>query len=98
MTKVLLVLTVSNLLFIQCGSRQAPPRSDTSRNDRPTVDKKCDFSELKPLKARANYGSPLVSMPQPTYPLEAKERGIKGRVGVLVLVNVHNGNVENACV
>ena len=40
----------------------------------------------------------MVSMPKPTYPSEAKERGIKGQVSVLMLVNVQSGHVEKTCV
>ena len=50
------------------------------------------------MKARAIYGSPLLSMPQPEYPPAAKGRGIQGKVVVLLLVNVRSGLVEQACV
>jgi hypothetical protein len=50
------------------------------------------------MKAGANYGSPLISMPQPEYPLASKGRGIQGKVVLLLLVNVRSGLVEQACV
>jgi hypothetical protein len=59
---------------------------------------KCDFSKWTSLRARANYGSPMLSFPKPQYPAEAKERGAHGTVAVLLLVNVRTGLVEQACV
>jgi TonB family protein len=60
--------------------------------------KECDFSKWTSLRARANYGSPMLSFPRPQYPPEAKERGAHGTVAVLLLVNVRSGLVEQACV
>jgi outer membrane biosynthesis protein TonB len=97
MTKALLILIGLNLLMIQCGSHSRPD-SSKAKNDRSAGETKCDFSEFKPLKAKANYGSPMVSMPKPAYPPEAKERGVKGPVSVVMLVNVHSGQVEKTCV
>jgi hypothetical protein len=46
---------------------------------------------------KGTLGSPAVSMPQPQYPPEAKERKVAGPVMVKVLINVHTGLVERAC-
>jgi outer membrane biosynthesis protein TonB len=89
------------VLAIQCGSVRQRQQNSTSKipETTPTVHPNdCDFSRFKPLKARANYGSPVISMPQPVYPPEARANNVRGKVTVLLLVNVANGLVEEACV
>ncbi len=101
MSKLIPFLLLALVLVPQC--RSSSRRSDQSTNSQPIVKGKsekneCDFSKFAPMEARANYGSPVRSMPQPVYPPEARERGIKGRVSVLMLVNVRSGLVEQACI
>ncbi|HYX72078.1 MAG TPA: energy transducer TonB [Nitrososphaera sp.] len=59
--------------------------------------KECDFSLFKPFKIGLMQ-APAISMPKPTYPPEAKEQKIEGKVIVKILINVHSGEVEQACV
>lgn len=102
MLKLLLIHALPAVLAIQCGTshrrtteagRQGPGRVEQSAEKR-----KCDFSSFKPLKARANHGSPIISMPQPGYPPELKANGVQGKVALLLLVNVRSGLVEQVCV
>ena len=101
MAKLIPFLLLAAVLVPQCHSNSR--RSDESTNSRPivkdTIKKgECDFSKFAPMEAHANYGSQVLSMPQPVYPPDARDRGIKGRVSVLVLVNVRSGLVEQACI
>jgi outer membrane biosynthesis protein TonB len=104
MLKALLVLILPAAFGLQCGARQSPPAHQPSANSQQvnatpkTEQPKCDFSEYKPLKVRANRHSQMLSMPAPEYPLEAKRSGAGGSVAVLLLVNVRSGLVERACV
>ena len=50
----------------------------------------------KPLKGGVQ--SPAISLPQAVYPEEAKAQKLHGQVIVKVLVNLHTGVVEKACV
>jgi len=87
------------LFLIQCDrqrsetivSKDAPSPSPSSTKG------ECDFSKFSPMKAQTNHGSPVISMPRPQYPPEAKERGVEGKVAVRLLVNVRTGLVEQAC-
>ena len=100
---VILVLPASALL-IQCGANRKPlaeevaghvqPASQNSNSEK----RRCDFSSIKLMKARANHGAPLLSLPKPVYPTEAKRRKIEGTVVVLLLVNVRSGLVEQTCI
>ena len=99
MAKVIPFVVFVAALVAQCPS--SGHRSAESVNSQPKdkIEKKeCDFSHITPLGPRANYGSQLLSMPQPVYPEDLKQRGIKGRVSALLLVNVHTGMVEQACI
>jgi len=101
MLKLLLIHALPAVLVIQCGTNnrrasQAPPqRSEDIQQS--TEKKACDFSKFKPMKAQANHGSPVISMPQPAYPPELKANGVQGKVEVLLLVNVRSGLVEQVC-
>ena len=95
-------LTVSVFLVAQCGgvhnrsTQQSPPQAKQASTD--TQKKQCDFSDFKPLRLRATtLGSPVLSMPKPEYPVEAKERKLAGRIRVKILINVHTSLVEHAC-
>jgi outer membrane biosynthesis protein TonB len=95
------ILTLSVLVVAQCGvhtrsTEQSPPQANQASTD--TQKKQCDFSDYKPLRLRAStLGSPVLSMPQPEYPAEARERKLTGRITVNVLINVNTGVVEQAC-
>ena len=41
--------------------------------------------------------APVVSLPQPQYPQEARDRKLYGIVTIRVLVNLHTGLIERAC-
>ncbi|SRR6266404_2434125 len=100
MFKILLALLLPGALLIQCGRGGNQTTSSTTKNTQPTSMhsqmEKCGFSNFKPMKAQVNYGSPVLSMPQPAYPVTA--HGRQGKVVVLLLVNVRSGTVEQACV
>lgn len=49
------------------------------------------------MKFGASHHSPMVSIPKPGYPSEARAQGIQGTVTVLLLVNTRTGGVEQAC-
>jgi TonB family protein len=59
--------------------------------------KECEFSSFKPFKVGLMQ-APAISMPKPAYPPEAKAQKIEGKVLVKILINVHSGEVEQACV
>jgi len=94
-------LTLSVFLVAQCGvpsrsTQQAPPQAKPASKD--TQNKQCDFSDYKPLRlAASTLGSPVLSMPQPEYPVEARGRKLAGRITVKILIDVHTGLVEKAC-
>jgi outer membrane biosynthesis protein TonB len=104
MLKIVLILTLAPAFMIQCGSKRPQSGDGVARNDQQlsektnTENKRCDFSDVKPMRAGANSGAPRLSLPKPAYPPEAKERGIQGKVVVLLLVNTGSGLVERACV
>jgi hypothetical protein len=78
------------------STQQSPPQAKQASTD--TQETQCDFSDYKPLRLRATtLGSPVLSMPQPEYPAEARERKLAGRITVKILINVHTGLVERAC-
>ena len=99
--KTSFALILSVLLATQCGVRtrstqQSPPQAKPASTN--TQNKQCDFSDYKPLRlAASTLGSPVLSMPQPEYPVEAKERKLAGRITVEILINVQTGLVEQAC-
>ena len=99
MLKVIVSLLLATLFIDQCGPNRRPTDQAMNANVQPrdqTAD--CGFSKLGAMKPRATYSSPVVSMPRPIYPDDAKARGIKGAVTVILLVDVRSGQVENACV
>ena len=102
MLKLLLIHALPAVLVIQYGTsnRRATqvPQQGSGTVQQSAEKKTCDFSRFKPMKARANHGSSLVSMPQPAYPPDLKANGVQGRVAALLLVNVSSGLVEQACV
>ena len=99
MFKIPLALLLPGTLLIQCG-RGGHQTSSTTKNPQQTSMQsqmeKCGFSNFKPMKAQVNYGSPVLSMPQPAYAVTA--HGRQGKVVVLLLVNVRSGTVEQTCV
>lgn len=102
MLKPIFLFLLPVAFIVQCGARHPKPSArveqDPQRVSQNPENNKCDFSKFKPMKARANYSSPIVSMPQPEYPPASKGRGIQGKVVVLLLVNVRSGLVEQACI
>jgi TonB family protein len=42
--------------------------------------------------------APVINLPKPEYPPEAKAKNIAGRVVVKVLINAKSGEVERACI
>ena len=96
--KTFLIVALSPALLMMCGPRQPQSSQQVAANNEAAIRKpQCDFSEFKPMKARANYGAPLVSAPKPGYPPEARSQGIHGTVVMLLLVNTRTGGVEQAC-
>jgi len=79
----------------QCSKQ--PDHSSPTNQPSPAVSEKCDFSSYKPFKG-GMLQAPGVSLPQPQYPQEAKDRKLQGTVSVRVLVNLRSGLVERACV
>jgi TonB family protein len=104
MFKSLLILVLPVAFLTQCGANRKPSAEEVAEHSQPvsphsnTENRRCDFSERKAMKARANHGAPMLSMPKPAYPPQAKGRGIEGTVVVLLLVNVRSGLVEETCV
>ncbi|HJP93503.1 MAG TPA: energy transducer TonB [Pyrinomonadaceae bacterium] len=98
--KPTMVAVLLALIMVQCDRNQHRPDATASTpSPGPSAENgECDFSKFSPMKARANHGSPLISLPRPQYPPEAKERGVEGQVAVRLLVNVRTGLVEKACV
>jgi len=84
-------LPLATVLVPQCGPyhRQADQSINANVQPKDLTDD-CGFSKLGPMKPRATYSSPVISMPQAIYPDDAKARGIKGAVTVLLLVNVRS--------
>ena len=108
----LLWLLLFVVLSASCGDRQgaqhtpnssAPvnpsPAQGANANEAksPSPQVNCDFSSYKPLVRPISAG-PKISMPQPSYPSEAKEKGVGGMVRVKILINAESGHVEQACV
>jgi hypothetical protein len=97
--------TFTLLLLVVFAAQCNPLRTESSKQNPqqanlPTADsetKRCDFSIYNPLVLKGTLGSPAVSMPQPQYPPEAKDRKLAGPVTVKVLINVRTGLVERAC-
>jgi outer membrane biosynthesis protein TonB len=98
--KTHLLMPLSVLLMAQCGGHN-PSTQPSPQAEKATVaapEKRCDFSDYKPLQLQAaTLGSPVLRMPRPEYPSEARERKVAGPVTVRVLINVHTGHVEQAC-
>jgi hypothetical protein len=92
-----LIVVFLPALLMKCGSIQPQSNPVTANNQAVEAKSSCDFSNFKPMKARANYGAPLVSVPKPDYPPEARSQGIHGTVVMLLLVNTRTGGVEQAC-
>ena len=42
--------------------------------------------------------APVINLPKPEYPKEAKAKGVAGMVAVKVLIRARSGVVERACV
>lgn len=84
--------------LMKCGSIQPQSNAEVATNTQVTSEKpRCDFAEFKPMKFGANHHAPLVSVPKPDYPSEARAQGIHGTVAMLLLVNTRTGGVEQAC-
>ena len=98
--KAHLTLILSVLLVAQCGvhTRSSQPSPQAKQPSAEAQEKRCDFSDYKPLRlGAAGLGSLVLSLPQPEYSAEARERKLAGRITVKVLINVHTGFVEQAC-
>lgn len=98
--KALITLTFVVLLVVQCGRATRSNKPSVSEAEQPrseTQNNQCGFSSYKPLRLGADLGSPALSMPQPEYSAEARERKLAGRITVNVLINVNTGVVEQAC-
>ena len=89
------------LLLAQCGRAtrsSQPSNSETKQPSTETQDKQCDFPSYKPLRlGAADLGTPVLSLPQPEYSAEARERKLAGQITVKILINVDTGLVEQAC-
>jgi len=102
LTKALIEMTRATLsilgliLTAQCGKhvRQSQPAANQTSQ---SVTQTCDFSSYKPLKA-GMYQAPAIALPQPEYPSAAKAKKLQGTVTVKILVNLHSGIVQRACV
>jgi hypothetical protein len=99
--KASITLTFVLLLVAQCGRATRSNQQSISKAKQPsteTQNKQCDFSSYKPLRlGAAGLGSPALTMPQPEYSAEARERKLAGRITVNVLIDVNTGVVEQAC-
>jgi hypothetical protein len=85
-------------LLTKCGSIKSQSNPDVAANKQAITEKRrCDFAEFKPMKFGANHHSPMVSIPKPGYPSEARAQGIHGTVTVLLLVKTRTGGVEQVC-
>src|SRR5262245_22753382 len=94
----LLIVVLSPALLMKCGSNQPQSNPEVAANHQPPAEKpRCDFAEYKPMKAGANQHSPMVSVPKPSYPSDARAQGIQGTVVMLLLVNTRTGSVEQVC-
>jgi hypothetical protein len=96
--KTSLTLIFSILFVAQCGvpTQQSLPQDKQPSTE--TQNKRCDFSSYKPLRlGAAGLGTPVLSLPQPEYSAEARERKLAGRITVTILINIHTGFVEQAC-
>jgi hypothetical protein len=96
-----ITLAFAVLLVAQCGRATRSSQPSLWKTKEPgteTENKQCDFSSYNPLPPEAQgFGSPVLSMPQPEYSAEARERKLSGRIQVNVLINVNTGLVERAC-
>src|SRR6185369_461487 len=57
----------------------------------------CDYSSFKTFTV-GMIQAPVINLPGPVYPAEAKTKKIAGRVVVKILINAKSGEVERACV
>jgi|ERR1044071_3523249 TonB family protein len=97
------ILFLVFMLLVECGDQKQESPANTVKANvaaSPTPEKeKCDFSEFSPRGVQPPaLCRAALSLPKPEYPPEAKERGIQGKVAVLMLVNSRTGLVERACV
>jgi len=92
------------MLTLQCNQRprqvaanstSQPQQINPSHSE--SENKECDFSSFKPFKI-GMMQAPAVSLPKPAYPAEAKEQKIEGRVIIKTLINLHSGEVVQACI
>src|SRR5687767_4466624 len=99
--KASITLAIIALLVPQCGRAtrsSQPSNSETKPPSTETQDKQCDFPSYKPLRlGAAGLGTPVLSLPQPEYSAEARERKLAGQITVKILINVNTGVVEQAC-
>src|SRR5215212_7301191 len=92
------------ILTLQCSQRPRQGAANSTNHPQqinPAVaeseKKECDFSSFKPFKI-GMVQAPIISLPKPMYPPEAKEQKIEGRVVIKVLIHVPSGKVMQACV
>ena len=97
--KIIVLITIAVTTFVsQCGplSRPAAENSNNrsqSQSDSESLRDKCDFSAYNPFEV-GMIQAPVIDLPKPPYPTEAKAQNIDGRVVVKVLINLHSGVVD----
>ncbi len=102
MQTLLLALTLSMSLLSQCdvrneqaGKAQANTTQQTNAPSREVKDE-CEFSSYKSAIVSHFVQATLKKKVKPTYPTEAAQRGIQGKISVKILVD-RDGNVAKAC-
>ena len=89
------------MLFAQCSDATGPIAEKVSPgNSQPRLEADkdyCDYSSFKTFTV-GMIQAPVINLPGPVYPAEAKARNIAGRVAVKILINAKSGEVERACV
>ncbi|HSE25417.1 MAG TPA: TonB family protein [Pyrinomonadaceae bacterium] len=86
------------MLFAQYSCAKGPFVEKGNSQARLEADKDyCDYSAFKTFTV-GMIQAPVINLPGPVYPAEAKARNIAGRVAVKILINAKTGEVERACV
>jgi TonB family protein len=98
LTLAMLIITLA-----RCDARTDQPTEpvkaaqQTGRAAKKESNDKCDFSAYAPKRILYFAQGAVTKRVKPTYPPEAAQRGIQGRVVVKALVN-ESGVIERACV